>query len=402
MKYEIDINQEAIMSETKHKICPYYKECGGCQYQNIPYQEEKKIKQNSVEKLLGKFGDVNEIIGMDNPENYRNKITSTFDYSKRSGVIAGFYRANTHEVIDIKRCMIQDKKADEIIATIKKFTKSFKMETYDEDTGRGFLRHVLIKTGFATGQVMVVLVVSSHMFPGKNNYIKAIRKIHPEISTIIMNINDRNTSVVLGDREIVIYGKGYIEDTLCGMKFQISAKSFYQVNPVQAEKLYNKAIKMANLIGDEVVIDAYSGIGTISIILSKKVKEVIGVEINHDAVRDSIRNAKSNNVKNVYFYKDDASDFMIRLAEENKKVDLVVMDPPRDGSDVKFLSSLVKLAPEKVIYISCNPETQTRDLGHLVKNGYKVKEIQPVDMFPRTEHVECCALMSRERKGKHK
>ena len=384
------------MQKTQHKICPYHRECGGCQYQHIPYEEEKNIKQESVENLLSKFGKVNRIIGMENPLNYRNKIHSTFAYGEKNKVISGFYRANSHQVIDIDRCMIQDEKADEIIDTVKKLMRSFKMKPYDEDTKQGFLRHVLIKKGFATGEIMLVLITSTHIFPGKKNYIKAIRKEHPEISTIIMNINNRNTSVVLGDREIVIYGRGYIEDILCGMKFQISSKSFYQVNPVQTEKLYSKAIEIADLNGDEVAIDAYSGIGTISLILSQNVKEVIGVELNSDAVKDSIINARKNAIKNVYFYQDDAGDFMVKAAKENKNIDLVVMDPPRAGSDEKFLSSLVELSPEKLIYISCNPETQARDLSYLVGRGYKVKEIQPVDMFPRTEHIECVIGMQRK------
>ncbi len=210
-----------------------------------------------------------------------------------------------------------------------------------------------------------------------------------------MNINKRRTSVVLGNEETVLYGKGYIEDILCGVKFQISAKSFYQVNPIQTEILYNKGIEMAKLKGNETVIDAYCGIGTISLIVSDKVKKVIGVELNKDAVKDAIKNAKNNHIKNTYFYNDDAGDFMVKLANENKKMDLVIMDPPRSGSDEKFLSSLIKLSPKKVIYVSCNPVTLKRDLKYLTKNGYKVKEIQPVDMFPQTAHVECVALLQR-------
>lgn len=379
-----------------YKICPYHRECGGCQYQHIPYEKEKLLKQETVEKLLNKFVKVNPIIGMDEPINYRNKIHSTFGYGKRNKVISGFYRSGTHNIINIDKCMIQDEKADQIIATIKGLMRSFKMKPYDEDRRKGFLRHVLIKRAFATGQVMVVLVVSTNIFPGKKNYIKALRKKHPEISTIVLNINNRKTSAVLGEREIVIYGKGYIEDILCGMKFQISSKSFYQVNPIQTEKLYTKAIEMAKLKGDEVAVDAYSGIGTISLVLSKSVKNVIGVELNSDAVKDSIVNARKNKVENVYFHKDDAGDFMVKLAQKNESIDLVVMDPPRSGSDKKFLSSLVKLSPEKVVYISCNPETQERDLKYLVGKGYKVEEIQPVDMFPRTEHVECIALIQKK------
>lgn len=362
----------------------------------MSYEGQSKYKQAKVEELLGSFCKVNDILTMEDPYYYRNKVHSTFSYNKKGEIIAGIYRENTHSVINIDKCMIQDSKADEIIATIKGFMKSFKMRPYDEDTGQGFLRHVLIKRGFSTGQVMVVLVVSSKIFPGKNNYIKALVKKHPEISTIIMNINNRKTSVVLGNEEIVLYGKGYIEDILCGVKFQISAKSFYQVNPIQTEVLYNKAIEMAKLKGNETVIDAYCGIGTIGLIVNSKVKDIIGVEVNKDAVKDAIKNAKQNNIKNAYFYNDDAGDFMVKLANENKKIDLVIMDPPRSGSDEKFLSSLVKLSPEKVVYISCNPETQERDLRYLVKKGYKVREIQPVDMFPQTNHVETVVLIEKQ------
>lgn len=384
--------------EEKYRVkppCPYYDKCGGCQIQHMSYEGQSKFKQAKVQELLGSFCKVNDILTMEDPYYYRNKVHSTFSYNKKGEIIAGIYRENTHDVINIDKCMIQDSKADEIIGTIKDFMKSFKMKPYDEDTGEGFLRHVLIKRGFSTGQVMVVLVVSSKIFPGKNNYIKALVKKHPEISTIIMNINNRKTSVVLGNEEAILYGKGYIEDILCGVKFQISAKSFYQVNPIQTEILYNKAIEMAKLKGNETVIDAYCGIGTIGLIVSSKVKNVIGVEVNNDAVKDAIRNAKQNNIKNAYFYNDDAGDFMVELASENKKIDLVIMDPPRSGSDEKFLSSLVKLSPEKVVYISCNPETQKRDLEYLVKKGYKVREIQPVDMFPQTTHVECVVGIQR-------
>lgn len=375
--------------------CPYYGKCGGCQVQHMTNEEQNKFKQTTVNDLMNSYGNVNKILTMEEPYFYRNKIHSTFAFNKSRKVISGFYKENTHDVIDIDKCIIQDSKADEIIQTIKGLMRSFKMRPYDEDTGQGFLRHVLIKRGFATNQIMVVLVTSTKVFPGKNNYIKAIRKAHPEISTIILNVNNRKTSAVLGSEEVTLYGRGYIEDVLCGVRFQLSAKSFYQVNPIQTEVLYNKAIEMAGLKGDETVIDAYCGIGTIGLILSHKVKDVIGVELNNDAVKDAIKNSRNNNIKNAYFYNDDAGDFMVKLADENKKINLVIMDPPRAGSDEKFLSSLVKLSPDKVVYISCNPITQERDLRYLVKNGYEVKEIQPVDMFPQTNHVECIALLDK-------
>lgn len=375
--------------------CPYYGKCGGCQLQHMSNEAQGKFKQSQVEELMSSYGKINNILTMNDPYFYRNKVHSTFAFTKGRKAIAGFYKENTHDVIDIDKCIIQDRKADEIIQTIKGLMKSFKMKPYDEDTNIGFLRHVLIKRGFATDQVMVVLVTSTKVFPGKNNYIKALREKHPEISTIIMNINNRKTSVVLGSEEVTLYGRGYIEDILCGVRFQISAKSFYQVNPLQTEILYNKAIEMAELTGDETVIDAYCGIGTIGLIVSSKVKNVIGVELNSDAVKDAIKNAKNNNIKNAYFHNEDAGEFMVKLANENKKIDLVIMDPPRAGSDENFLSSLVKLSPEKVVYISCNPITQERDMRYMVKNGYVVKEIQPVDMFPQTNHVECVVLMSK-------
>lgn len=376
--------------------CPYYGECGGCQLQHMSNEAQNEFKQVQVEELMRPYGKVNKILTMKEPYFYRNKIHSTFAFTKGRKVISGFYKENTHDVINIEKCIIQDSKADEIIQTIKGLMRTFKMRPYDEDTGQGFLRHVLIKRGFATDQIMVVLVTSTKVFPGKNNYIKAIRKIHPEISTIILNVNNRKTSMILGSEEVTLYGRGYIEDVLCGVRFQISAKSFYQVNPIQTEVLYNKAIEMAGLKGDETVIDAYCGIGTIGLILSDKVKNVIGVELNNDGVKDAIKNARNNNIKNAYFHNEDAGDFMVKLADENKKIDLVIMDPPRAGSDEKFLSSVIKLSPDKVVYISCNPITQERDLRYMVKNGYEVKEIQPVDMFPQTNHVECIVLIEKE------
>ncbi|WP_350343261.1 23S rRNA (uracil(1939)-C(5))-methyltransferase RlmD [Proteinivorax tanatarense] len=374
--------------------CKHYEKCGGCQLQHISYEDQAQLKQSLVERLMKPFGKANPIIKMDNPYDYRNKIHATYSY-KNKEIVSGFYEEQSHRVIPVERCLIQSSKSDEINKTIRELMKSFKLKAYDEERDTGLIRHVLVKVGFATKEVMVVLVTIGPMFPSKNNFIKALRKKHPEITTIIQNINSKRTSMVLGNREKVIYGKGTIKDTLCGYTFNISSKSFYQVNPTQTEKLYGKAIEMANFKGNEVVMDAYSGIGTIGIILSEKVKSVIGVELNKDAVKDSIKNAKLNKVQNARFYEGDAGEFMLHMKEEGQKLDVVVMDPPRSGSDERFLSSLVKISPKKVIYISCNPITQSRDIKFLIKHGYKVKEIQPVDMFPHTAHVECVVLMSR-------
>jgi 23S rRNA (uracil1939-C5)-methyltransferase len=388
-----------IEESSKNRVkpmCQYFNQCGGCQLQHLSNEGQAEFKQNTVEKLMKKYHKVNDILTMQDPFYYRNKVHSTLAHDKKGKIISGIYEENTHRVIPVEQCAIQDKRADKIIASIREIMKTYKIRPYDEDKGQGFLRHILVKTGFTSNQIMVVLVVSSPMFPGKNNFVNTVLKMNPEITTIVMNINNRKTSVILGETEKVLYGKGYIEDTLCGCIFQISPKSFYQINPIQTEVLYNKAIDMAKLTGDEVVLDAYCGIGTVSLIVSKKAKGVIGVELNKDAVKDAIKNAKRNNINNARFYNDDAGDFMVALAKEKQSIDTVFMDPPRGGSDEKFLSSLVKLMPEKVIYISCNPVTQERDLKYLTENGYKVEAIQPVDMFPHTFHVECIVSLKKK------
>jgi 23S rRNA (uracil1939-C5)-methyltransferase len=291
--------------------------------------------------------------------------------------------------------LIEDQKADAIIVSIRGLLKSFKIKTYDEDTGYGLLRHVLVRKGFTSGEIMVVLVVSSIIFPSKNNFVKALRQLHPEITTIVVNVNDKQTSMILGEKEQVIFGKGFIEDSLCGKVFRISPKSFYQVNSVQTEILYKKAIELAGLTGNETVIDAYCGIGTIGLIASDHVKKVIGVELNKDAVRDAITNAKRNQVSNIEFYNNDAGEFMSGMAIQKETVDVVFLDPPRAGSSEQFLDSLVMLKPKKVVYISCNPVTLERDLEYLKKKGYQAKVAIPVDMFPWTSHVETIIMMTK-------
>ena len=425
-------------AERADAVCPYAKKCGGCDYQGMPYEKQLKEKQAYVQKQVGNFCKVLPILGMDEPYHYRNKVHAVFDIEKKrgsrpgargngkaangkqgngkngrlaakpapGGIISGVYKAGTHEVINIDACQIEDELSSAIIRDIRGLLHSFKIKTYDEDTGYGLLRHVLVRRGFHSGEVMVVLVLGSPVLPSKNNFVKALGKLHPEISTVIINVNDKRTSMVLGDKESVIYGKGYIEDTLCGCTFRISPKSFYQVNPVQTELLYGKAIAYAGLTGKETVVDAYCGTGTIGIIAAKSAKKVIGVELNRDAVRDAVKNAKCNNVKNIEFYNADAGQFMVEMAEYRAdakagekngadEVDVVFMDPPRAGSDEVFLSSVVTLAPKRVVYVSCNPETLARDLLYLTKHGYRAQECQPVDMFPWTKHVETVVLLSQ-------
>ncbi len=387
-------NRTSGVEKKSTSKCPVSRTCGGCQLLDMPYEKQLEQKQKHLEKLLKPYCHVAPIIGMENPYHYRNKVHAVFDHDKKGNPVSGVYEVNSHRVVPVENCMIEDQKADEIIGTIRGMLKSFKIRTYDEDTGYGLLRHVLIRRGFATGEVMVVLVTASPIFPSKNNFVKALREKHPEITTIIQNVNGRDTSMVLGDKEHVLFGKGFIEDILCGCRFHISSKSFYQVNPVQTEILYNKAIEAAGLTGKERVVDAYCGIGTIGIVASKHAKEVIGVELNRDAVRDAVENAKINGIKNVKFFCNDAGKFMVNMAEDGEHVDVVFMDPPRSGSTEEFIDSVVKVKPERVVYVSCGPETLIRDLEYFRKKGYEAKMGWGVDLFPATEHVETIILMT--------
>lgn len=376
-------------------LCPVMKECGGCQLLDLDYSEQLKRKQKKVEELFKDICPVMPIIGMKNPFHYRNKVHAVFDRDNRGNIISGIYQENSHDVVPVERCMIEDEKADEIIGSIRGMLKSFKIRTYDEDTGFGLLRHVLIRRAFATNETMVVLVTASPVFPSKNNFVKALREKHPEITTIVQNINGRGTSMVLGKNENVLYGKGYIVDELCGCRFRISPKSFYQINPVQTEVLYGKAMGLAGLTGKEVVLDAYCGIGTIGIIASKQARQVIGVELNQDAVRDAVSNAKMNGIQNIRFYCNDAGRFLVNMAERGEKADIVFMDPPRSGSTEEFMDSIGKLGVGKVVYVSCSPETLARDVRYMKKLGYRAEAVWGVDMFPGTVHVECVCLMTR-------
>ena len=381
--------------KTNPDACPLAKKCGGCQLQNMSYERQLKWKQARCEILLKKFGKVEKIIGMENPYHYRNKVQAAFGRTKSGKIISGVYQSGSHRIVMVDSCMTEDETADKIIVDIRNMLPKFKIWTYDEDKGTGFLRHVLVKRGFSSGEVMVVLVGASGYFPMKKKFTAALLEKHPEITTVVLNINPKDTNLVLGDREEILYGNGYIEDTLCGRIFRISPKSFYQINPVQTEKLYNKAMELAELDEKTKVLDAYCGIGTIGLVAAKTAGNVIGVELNPDAVKDAIANAKRNNEKNARFYCADAGDFMEALAAEGEKFDVIFMDPPRSGSSRKFIDSLAVADPKRVVYISCNPETLARDLQYMIKKGYKVKKICPVDMFPHTNHIECAVLLCR-------
>ena len=315
-------------------------------------------------------------------------------------VIAGTYEENSHRIVDTSDCMIEDSQCTDIIKDIKELIASFKYQPYDEDAGKGMIRHILLRKGFSTKEIMLVIVTAGVAFPSKNNFLKALCEKHPEITTIVQNINDRRTSMVLGKRNIVLKGKGYIEDVLCGCRFRISPTSFYQINHQQTEKLYKKAIQLADISKNDTVIDAYCGIGTIGIAASRKAGKVIGVELNSEAVSDAKINASINNIKNATFINADAGDFLVEYAK-NAKADVVIMDPPRSGSTPEFLNSLLKIKPDRIVYISCGPDTQARDVKVLVKGGYKVTACQPFDLFPHTEHVETVVLLSYKKPNGH-
>lgn len=379
------------------KRCPVRKKCGGCSLLEMEYSEQLKRKEDFVRKTLKGIVKPEAIIGMENPWHYRNKIHASFARKRDGSIVSGIYEEGTHRLVPVEDCLIQDERANRIVRDLCGLFESFKIKVYNEDTGYGLVRHVLIRTGHVSGEVMVVLVCVSPVFPSKRNFVNALRKLHPEVTTVVLNVNDRRTSMVLGKRDIVLYGKGYIEDQLCGCTFAVSPQSFYQVNPVQTEILYRKAIEFADLHGTEKVLDAYCGTGTIGLIAAEYAGEVTGVELNPEAVRNAVSNAKRNQRKNIRFVQGDAGEYMQKMAAQRETMDVVLMDPPRAGSDEAFLSSLVTLAPEKVVYISCNPVTLARDLKYLGKHGYRVNRAVSVDMFPWTaeEHVETVVLLSR-------
>lgn len=382
----------------EQEICPVAKKCGGCQLQGIPYEKQLEKKRQLVKECVG---DVRVLapIGMERPEHYRNKVHAAFGRDRKGNVICGVYESGTHRIVPVDGCMIEDERADAVIATIRGLLKSFRIKTYDEDSGYGLLRHVVVRTAHATGEILVVLVLASPILPSKNNFVKALRAAHPEITSIVINVNDRRTSMVLGERNIPLYGKGYIEDELCGNRYRISPNSFYQVNAAQTKVLYGKAMEYAHLTGNETVIDAYCGIGTIGMTAAAHAKHVIGVELNPAAVKDAVANAGRNGCKNISFYNEDAGEYMRRLADapadERVSVDVIFMDPPRSGSSEAFLKAAALLAPKRIVYISCDPHTLGRDLKDMRKYGYRPVECQPVDMFPYTDDIENVVLLER-------
>lgn len=383
-----------LISKSKDRIqplCGVCTACGGCQFQQLSYPGQLEFKQKLVQDSFKRYFDkqvfVNPTIGMDNPYYYRNKIQIPIGRDPHGHIVTGFYKNGTHKIIPIEKCYIEDERATKIVKVIKDLIKEFKYQPYDEDTRQGLFRHLLIRTSYHYDEVMVTIVTNGDEFRGKNNFVKELVNRCPIVKCVVQNINTRDTNVILGEKERVLFGKGFIKDSILGVDFLISSKSFYQINPVQVEKLYKTAIDFASLNKGDTVLDAYCGIGTISLIASKFCKEIVGVEIVKDAVFDAKNNAKLNNITNCKFICDDAAKLMEKYALENKKFDCVFVDPPRKGLDDKFIDSLLKCEPQKIIYVSCNPETLARDISILNKK-YEIHTIQPVDMFPMTKHVE--------------
>ena len=392
--------EKAAIKSTSKSIwfrCPQSDRCGGCQLLKLPYKAQLQKKQEWVTSLLSPFGPVGPIIGMDNPFHYRNKVHAVLAIDRSGRPVSGVYTQGTHRVVPVKHCLIENEQADRIIQSIVSLIPVFSWRIYNEYTHRGLFRHIVVRVSDTTGEIMVTIVVTSLEFPGQDAFVQQLLQLHPEITTLVLNLNPRQTSAVLGTKEKILFGPGFIEDILLGKRFRISSRSFYQVNGRQTEVLYRTAIDLCQLSGTETLLDAYCGTGTIGICAADKVRRLIGVEVNRAAVDDAKMNAEANHIENASFYTEDATPFMARLAQQKTIPDIVILDPPRSGSTPSFLSSIATLSPDRIVYVSCNPETLQRDLFTLTEKGYAAQAIVPVDMFPCTNHVETVVLLSHKK-----
>lgn len=375
--------------------------CGGCQLQHMSYNLQLQMKQNQVRSVMKKIGHlehvpIHPIIGMDNPFHYRNKVQIPVG-EKDGKLITGYYQKRSHRIVeDLDTCSSQAEEINEILPEVKKLANRIGIEAYDEESHRGVLRHIMIRTGYATKETMLVLVTKTKKLPGKETLIQELTDKFPNIKSIVQNINDQRTNLILGEKTKVLWGEEYIHDNIGDLTFAISAKSFYQVNPVQTKVLYDKALEYAKLDEHDVVIDAYCGIGTISLFLAQKAKKVYGVEVVPEAIQDAKANAKLNGMDNVEFVVGQAEKIMPEWKREGLNPDVIVVDPPRKGCAPEFLEAMIEMEPKRIVYVSCNPSTLARDLRILEDGGYRTIEVQPVDMFPNTTHVECVALLERE------
>ena len=386
-----------VLKASPHRTydgCPYQAKCGGCNFMHISYDYELELKKAYLNDLFKGFKIPEiEVISTFQPNNYRNKSQMTYKLSKQKNVVCGFYEEYTHKVVTVKECMLQAKQSNKVIEELNKILSKHKIAPYDEKTGSGIIRHVFVRYGFNTKELMLIIVTNGEIFPGRNNVIKDLLKLDLNIKTIVQNINSRNTSIVLGDKNKVLYGPGFIYESVGNYKFKISPNSFFQVNSLGMKRLYDLAIKQANIKNTDIVLDAYCGVGTISIFASKYAKEVIGVELNKQAIKDAGINAKINNINNITFIADDATNYITHQAKDRKKIDVLIMDPPRDGSTKQFINAVSYLKPRTIIYISCEPTTLKRDLYQFIENDYEIKSITGVDMFSRTKHVECVCML---------
>lgn len=397
---DIDKNQIKIkkrVTDSQNRVepfCQYYERCGGCQLQSMSYLAQIEYKKDVMIKELNKYQIntiVDDTIPSNNPKHYRTKLLTTYSKNKQNQLIAGFYEENTHKIVNVSDCPIQNQLGNKVIKLVNSLLKKHKIEPYDEDKKTGVIRHLLVRVGIHTDEVLVCFVIGSQVFPGINNILKELKK-HPNIKSIYLNYNDRKTSAVLGNKYKLLYGKKTIRDTLLGLNYNIGPDTFYQVNPHQTEKLYQIAVEKLELTKDDVLLDCYSGIGTIALTASKYAKEVIGVELNQNSVTMANENKKMNQIDNATFIASDAKDFILNNSQMFNKV---IVDPPRLGLDKAFIASVNKMKPEKIVYVSCNPITLARDLD-LFKMNYHVKSVTPVDMFSQTYHIESVTVLERK------
>lgn len=379
--------------------CSVYKQCGGCQMQHVSYEGQLKIKEKQVRDVMARIGGLKDVtihpvLGMENPWLYRNKAQVPIG-EREGGLVAGFYRQGTHDIIDIGECLIQVEENDALIQKIKQICSKHGVRAYNEKLHTGTLRHVMVRYGQITGEIMLVFITRSEELPNKQAMIQEITAAFPSIKSIVQNVNEKRTNVIFGEKTKLLWGSEYIYDYIGNIKFAISARSFYQVNPVQTKVLYEKALEYAGLTGEETVIDAYCGIGTISLFLAQKAKRVYGVEIVPEAIEDANRNAELNTIRNVEFAVGEAEKVIPNWYEQGIQADVIVVDPPRKGCDEALLTTIIAMKPKRVVYVSCDPATLARDLRVLEEGGFQTVEIQPVDMFPQTMHVENVALLER-------
>jgi 23S rRNA (uracil1939-C5)-methyltransferase len=390
---------EEIYKPSVHRVgapCPIYKQCGGFQLQHLSYEGQIVAKRKQVHDVLERIGHLKDIpvhpvLGMEhNPWRYRNKAQVPIG-EQEGGLIAGFYQQRSHEIIDMKDCLIQQEANDRVVQTVKEICDKHGVRAYNEKNHKGVLRHIMARYGLVTGETMVVLITRTPDLPNKKHIIEEIRAALPEVKSIVQNVNSKKTNVIFGDETRVLWGEEYIYDFIGDIKFAISARSFYQVNPEQTKVLYDKALEYAGLTGEEIVIDAYCGIGTISLFLAQKAKKVYGVEIVPEAIEDAKRNAALNEINNAEFGVGEAEVVIPKWYKEGITADVLVVDPPRKGCDETLLQTIIEMKPKRVVYVSCNPATLARDLRVLEDGGYKTVEVQPVDMFPHTVHCEAVA-----------